>query len=599
MNTISLCKRIETEISNYISNRIELSPGVFFSQYQLINRLYKFKNRDLSGTKINDDLSYNYYFDIISPRTDSEVKNLRFDTKNILAFSQSPRKDFPAVFLINASLKEWTNENGEDEKLKSSVEEFSGNGNIIFKKVKGGYETTDAINTYITNQKAKTIDDTDVIERHEMTASQLKSMSAWDQVQVDMTILECGNKTFTAAPLTTPIQTTSKRYEIFEFTGEVSEKELYEAKGKEGGDPDVFMLAKIIVSGLKSGGSGEKYILFAEKLPGKMCDYYKSAHRGRYEGRFWRVGMYELLFDHQIRANEIGNQLASGLEWASKTIFRSKDSKILQNIRADMDNGDVVIAEDLQQVNLRMGGLDQLIADWNRLMQDADRLANSSEAVRGESLPSGTPFRLGALLDENAGKMFILLRQKIALPYRHVFREWVMPELVKHLKGKDIFRLVGDVDIMDQLREIMVESWYMQNLVQIGFHTREQAIAIKQEKADELKKTDPTIENSKEIWDGVLPRLFITITGENSDLSDQIQDMVSFMNIETDPERISFLLDSIYKIRGIPIPPKRPPEPTVTSATVPPGEQTMKPQQKRQERLQKASESKPSPVPGY
>lgn len=562
---VTLYKRLETDINSYLTGKIELSPGVSFAQYATINRIYKFRNRDLSGTKINPDLSYNYYYDIISPRADSEIKNLRFDTKNILAFSQSPRKDFPAVFLINASLKEWMNENGEDDKLKASVEEFTANGNIGFKKVKGGYEIVDALNTYITNQKAETVDDTDIIERHEYTASQLKAMP-WEEAKVDATILELGNHTFTAGPETTAIQTSGKRYEIFEFTGEVSEKELFEAQGKgDSGDEHKYLLAKVIVAGLKQSGTGTKYILFAEELPGKMSDHYLYAHRGRYEGRFWRVGMYELLFDHQIRANEIGNQLSTGLEWASKTIFRSKDNRVMQNIRADMDNGDVIIAEDLQQVNLRMGGLDQLIADWNRLMQDADRLANSSEAVRGESMPSGTPFRLGALLDENAGKMFIMLRQKIALPYRRVFREWVLPNLVKDLKGKKIFRLVGDIDVMDQLREIMVDSWYMQNLVQIGPHTQEQADAIKQEKMDQLKKTDPTIENEKEVWEGVLPRIFVTITGENSDLADQIQDLVSFMGLEQDPERLAYLLDSIYKIRGIPVPPKRPTPPPVTA----------------------------------
>jgi hypothetical protein len=584
MNNISLTKRIEGEIDAYISNKIEISPEVFFSQYQTINRIYKFKNTNLSGSKINDDLSYNYYYDIISPRADSEIKNLRFDTKNILAFSQSPRKDFPAVFLINASLKKWMSENGEDDKLKAAVEEFTANGNVIFKKVQGGYERVDPLNTYITNQRAETIDETGVIERYEMIASELKAMTAWDEAAVESTILELGNKQFSSAKLTTPIETTVKRYEIYEYTGEVSEKELFEAQGKEKeGDENKFLLAKVIVSGLNKGGTGAKYVLFAEELKGNMRDYYIDAHRGKYEGRFWRVGMYELLMDHQIRANEIGNQLAIGLEWASKTIFRSKDSRVLQNMRADLDNGDVIIAEDLQKIDTRMIGLDQLIADWNRLMADADRLANSSEVTRGESLPAGTPFRMGALLDDNASKLFVLLRQKISLPYQRVFKQWVLPAMLKDLKGEKIFRLVGDTDVMDQLREILVDSWYMQNLVQIGPHTKEQAEAIKQEKLDELRKTDPVIENVKEIWDGVLNRIIITITGENSDLADQVQDMVSLLNIETDPDRIAFLLDSIYKVRGIPVPPKKKPDPLMTQPEMMQNGQQQNMQKKRQQ----------------
>lgn len=558
-NTSSLYSRIESEISSYISRRIELSEGIFFSQHRTINRIYKFKNRDLSGSKLNADLSYDYYFDIISPRADSEVKNLRFDTKHILVFSQNPQKDFPAVFIANASLKSWMAENGEDDKLKAAVEEFVANGNIGFKKVNGGYEMVDALNTHITNQRAETIDDTDLVERHEMTASQLKQMTEWDDQKVDEVIKALGNKSFTASTLTTPIETTSKRYEIFEFTGEVSEQEFNQATGGTGGDEHKYFLAKVIVAGLKDGGTGEKYTLFAERLNGKMSDYYIYAHRGRYEGRFWRVGMYELLFDHQIRANQIGNDLAQGLEWASKVIFRSKDSKVLQNIRADLDNGDVVITEDLQQVDVRMRSLDQLIADWNRLLSDADRLTNSFEVVRGETMPAGTPFRSILLQDQNAGKLFQLLRQKISLPYKRVFREWVMPELIKNLKGEDVFRLVGETEIIDQLREIMAESWYAQNLVRIGPHTKDIAEAIKQEKADELKRIDPAIENSKEIWKGVLPRLFITITGENSNIQDQLQDLMQLIQLEQDPERVSWILDTVYKARGIPIPPKREP----------------------------------------
>lgn len=560
-----LHSRIESEINNYLTRKVEVSGGVFFSQYKTINRIYKFKNRDLNGgSKVNIDLSYDYYFDMISPRTDSEIKNLRFDTKHVLAFSQNPRKDFAAVFIANAMLKSWMADNGEDMKLKAAVEEFVANGNIGFKKVQGGYEITDALNTYITNQKAETVDDTDLIERHEMTASQIKAMGEWDQDVANEVIKDLGNKTFTSSKLTTPIETTSNKYEIHEFTGEVNELEFNKLREISGGDENKYLLAKVIMAGLEQGGKGKKLTLFAEELRGKMSDHYIYAHRGKYEGRFWRVGMYELLFDHQIRANEIGNQLARGLEWASKVVFRSKDSRVMQNIRADLDNGDVVITEDLAQVDVRMRGMDQLIADWNRVQIDADKLSNSFEVVRGETPPSGTPFRSTALMDANAGKMFTLLRQKITLPYKKVFKEWVLSELIKDLKGKDVFRFVGETEILDQLREIMVNSWYIQNLAKIGPHTKDIAEAIKAEKMDEFRLSDPVIENTKEIWNGVLPRLFITITGENSDAADNIQDMVQLMQLETDPARLAFLLDSVYKIRGIPVPPAPEQEPAET-----------------------------------
>lgn len=556
--TPSLLRRIEDEIENYLTAKVEISPGVQFSQYELIKRLYKFKNKDLNnGNKINPDLSYDYYFDIISSRCDSEVKNLRFDTKNIMTFSINPRKDFAAVYISNTQLKTWMAENGEDDKLKASVEEFTANGNVVFKRIAGGYEKVDPLNTYYTNIKAQTVEDTAVIQRHEMTASKIMRMDGWEHKEE--IIENCGNKFYQSSDDTVTNDSTSKIYEFHEYTGEVSEKEFLALSGDESGDENTYFLAKVIVAGLSKGNAGERYVAFAERLPDSktMFDYYIDAHRGPYKGRFWREGMYEILFDNQIRANEIGNQLAAGLEWASKTFFHSTDSSILANLRADMENGDVIIGKDLAQVNVRMQSLDQLIADWNRLMQHSDQLANSFEVVRGDTPPSGTPFRMGMLMDQNAGKLFVLLRQKISMPYKRVFKEWVLPELVKKLKGEEIFRLVGDAEIVDQFREIAVESWYTNNLVAIGPHTKEQAEALKQEKLDDLRNSDPVIENAKEIWQGVLPRMLVTITGENSDIQDQVQDLVNLVGLEQDPARVAWILDTIYKSRNIPIPPTK------------------------------------------
>lgn len=572
----SLYTRIENEITSYTSRDVEIVERVFFNQHKLINRIYRFRNCDLGDPKLNPDLSYKYYFDIISPRVDGEVKNLRFDTKHILIFSLNPRKDFPVVFISNAMLKSWMADNGEDEKLKAVVEEFVANGNIGFKKVAGGYETMDPLNTYVTNITAETVDDTALVERHEKSASDLKRMTTWDQDKVDKVIETLGNKFFTTSELTTPIDSTGNKYEIFEYTGEVSEKEFNSAQGLSGGDEHTYFLAKVIVAGLRKGGKGEKYTLFAEKLKGKMSDWYKYAHRGRYQGRFWRIGMYELLFDHQIRANEIGNQLARGLDWASRTLLRSKDRNVLQNVRADMDNGDIIITDDLEILTTRMQGLDQLLADWNRLITDADRLSNSLEVVRGENLPAGTPFRMGMLLDQNAGKLYTLLRQKISLPYKKVFGDWVLGELVKELKGKDIFRFVNEPEILDQLWEIMAESWYQRNLVKIGPHTKEIADSIKAEKLEELKRIDPVLNNVKEIWKDVGERLFVTITGENSDIQDQMQDLMTLIGLEEDPVRRAWILDTIYKARGIPIPP--PPVQPPVEAQLPDGQSAQAPE---------------------
>ena len=55
----SIYKRIETDIDNYLSSQVEISEGVFFNQYDLIKRIYKFKNKALQDKidKLIDKMS--------------------------------------------------------------------------------------------------------------------------------------------------------------------------------------------------------------------------------------------------------------------------------------------------------------------------------------------------------------------------------------------------------------------------------------------------------------------------------------------------------------------------------------------------------------
>ncbi len=545
---------IQNEISSYLDVEQEISPGVSFSESKLKRRIALYKNRHYPKGKFTKQGEYKYWPDIIAPLVDSNVKNLRFTTKNILPFSVNPIGDFAAVFTLNAGLDEWMWKNGRAEELNESIEAFSADGNVLFKKVKGGYSVCDPDNTYIINQAARSIDETPVIERVELTQSQLRAKAGvWKNV--DEVIRDCGNKFFKKTIKGAQKDSTNPMYEVFERNWEISEAALFEAKGEKGGDENKFVLARVIVAGLSKNQSDKKYVLFAEELKGKLSDYFVEAHRGPYKGRFWREGLYELLFDHQYRACEIAQQIARGLDWASKVVFKSADTKTIQNIRTDVANGTIIKSQDLAQVDVRLQGLDQLIADWNRNLEDARRIANSPEVVEGASLPANTPFGLGQLIDVNASKLFVFLRQKLGIAYARVFKEFVLPELVRDLRAQDIIRVTGDASMLDRFKMLAVENWYARNLIAIGPHGPEVAASIKAQKLLELQDAEPLIKNVKETWEGVLPRIQVTITGENYDTAENLITIASVLQFETDPVRRAFLLDTIYAAKGIPVPP--------------------------------------------
>jgi len=537
---MSVFNTIRDEIRTYQEDTVDLAEGISFSQYKLVRRISLYENQQYPKGKIDSQGDYKYWYDIISPRVSAEIKNIDFDSSNIMIYSESIR-DRLAVYLSNVKLGFWLKETGQGEELNDAVEEFSALGNVAWKKVKGGYERVDLKNFYVINQTAKSLNDTTVIERHLLTQSDLrKKEGVWKNI--DEVIEKFGNKQFAAQAKSTPSSTTNPYYEIYERNGEIKESELKEAQGKEGGSDKKFVMAKIIVAGMnKNSKSSGNLVLFAEQISEMP---YREAHRGRYKGRWWREGMYEILFDCQTRANQLGNQIAKGLEWASKTIFRSSDDMIVQNLLTDLRSGDVIRTRDLAQVDVRMQGLDQMMVDWNRNIQTADFLANSYEIVQGQTMPSNTPFKLGSLLNQNANKLFDFLREKLALGLRSLIEDWIVPDLMRDLTAQKVIDLTNSEENLKEFYQMVANSWYVKNLINLPPHSPEIAQTLKERKMEELMTDKKSaIKVTKGFWDNFEPRVKVIITGENVRLAAEMESLLSFIQLESDPVRRSHLVE--------------------------------------------------------
>src|SRR3990167_1349881 len=449
-------EKITKEISSYKQTSYEMTEGYSFSAYKLLRRIGIYKAQVYPTGKTDSQGNYKYWFDIITPRVYSEIKNIDFDRKDIVLYSDA-KADAIRILLANAAMDDFLKDFGEAEKLNEAVEQGSEWGNIVWKKISGGYRILELNNVMVLNQMAKTLNESDVIEYDCMLSSDLrKKKGVWNDDKVEE-LLKLGTEKVDKAGI---------EFHIYERNGEVSEKEYNEAQGnKLAGSEDKFILVKAIVGGTDK--EKPTLTLFCEKIAKKP---YKEYHRSSYAGRWLRMGMYEILMDIQTRANEIGNQIARGLEWASKKIFYSKDKIIAQNILTDLQNGDIIKTESLSAVDTRMAGMDQLIADWNRLMQMADALANSYEVVTGESSPSGTPFRLAAQQNLNANKLFDFIREKLATAFQSVVEDWILPKVLKDLKTKEILRITQDSGVLNRYYEALIESWYIRNLLSFPPH---------------------------------------------------------------------------------------------------------------------------------
>lgn len=573
--TRGLASQLENELREYLDGQIDVGERTNYSQAKLVRRIALFEGNTYPDGKFDSQGDYKFWFDIIAPRIDADVKNIDLDSRNIEAYSPRVKDALPSL-IVNLKLREYLRKTGQAEELNSAIEEGEGWGNVVWCKTKDGYEREDLRNFYVINQTAFSLNDTPVIKRREFTQSELRAKKGtWDHI--DEAIKNCKAELKSSSVEDQAYETTVPYYEIFQRDGEVRLSDLKEHKGKESSEEDreKYVLARVVAIGIKGQnqkGISIKYILFADELGRKkMSDLYKEYHRGRYKGVWFREGLYELLFDSQVRANQIGNQISRGLEWASKAFFTSDDKVIAQNLLTDMTNGDLIIGRNLRQIEVRMQGLDQLIADWNRVLQQANDIANSREVVQGINPPSGTPLGTTNLLNINANKLFDFLREKLAIPLSEIFEQWIIPELVKELKAEEILRLTGDSELLERFMRLAVDDWYVHNLIAIGPHAPEAAQVLKEKKFEELRlRSQLFMENIKELWEGYKPHVSVDIVGESLKTAEDLVALADFIKLETDPVRRTALIEMAMKRKGFDVGalPKSPPTPEVPSNSV-------------------------------
>ncbi len=567
-NTASgLKEQIESEVTQYTTEVVNIGEAYDFSQFKLVRRITLFESHTYPTGKFDSQGNYKFWYDGISSRISNEVKNIDFDTKDVKVYSDRGTDDL-AVLITNLKMKDYLRENGMDEEFNSCVEEGSGWGNIVWKKTKEGYERLDLKNVYVINQTADCLDDTPVIERHQMTSTDLRSKSnIWENV--DVVLEKCKSNVFKAQIQTSAKNTTIPYYDIYERNGEVCVKDLKETNGETAveDDENKYVFAKVIGAGTKSTASGVQidYIMFAQEMKGKTNeDLYEEFHRGVYKGKWFREGLYELLFDQQVRLNQIGNQIAQGLELASKQVLFSPDKLIVQNILTDLKNGDIIRTSQLGAVPLEIRGFAQLVQDWNTVQQQMNDIANSSPIVTGEGLPQRMPFQVAALLNQNSNKLFDYIRQKLAIPITHIFEEWVIPQFIKQLSAREILHLTGDSKMLDRVYQMVVADWYVNNLLAIGPHGQDIADFLQAQQLDALKKRPRLLMTGlQQTLKDFVEHAFCVITGENSTLPQDMQTLSTFIALEQDPIRRTALIEMAMAKKGIDTAslPKTPPAP--------------------------------------
>lgn len=168
---------------------------------------------------------------------------------------------------------------------------------------------------------------------------------------------------------------------------------------------------------------------------------YMVTHLIEEEGRVCGIGAYEYLFDAQWMTNHTAKSIKDQLDLASKLIFQTADDTFIgQNALHSIETGDIMVHADgkpLTQIannSHDIGSLQAYGQQWERL---AKELTSTPDAIRGDTMPSGTAYRSVAIQNRESHSLFELMTENKGLALEKMLREYHIPYFLKQLKNRD------------------------------------------------------------------------------------------------------------------------------------------------------------------
>jgi hypothetical protein len=495
------------------------------------------------------------FYNIVNTMVDTAIVATDIDTKDIRVEAER-EQDFDKSFLYNHEIQKWMKESNFAEELNEMGETRARYGGVVVKKcMKEGKMEIEVVSWKNLVVDPTNIEDSVIIEVHYMSPSELRKKSdVWNNVNEAINLY--GKKGYTKA---------DSKIEVWEVHGEFADVYLSEEDEATGDEKDYSnQIHYFAVKGNKT------VHLFWEEEKERP---YKYLAWKKISGRDLGMGVVEAGEESQVWTNDAVQKEQSAMELASKIIGKTNSKKIGNNLTTDYDNGSVMVLEEgktFDVMQLLPAGLptefQNLINKW---WSQYERVTSSYDAVRGETPPSGQPYRLQALVANSGGSHFDYRREEWGIFLTELFQDWVFPYVEKKLNKAHI--LASDFSpeelkrLDEQYSKYQASEYAKEQILSGKMITREEYESLQQQFSELVGKTGKR--RFLDIPDGYYKdmeaKLTINITGEQKNkmatmesLSSILQTMIPLIQTGiASPEDVKMVINKIFELSGAGISP--------------------------------------------
>jgi len=251
-------------------------------------------------------------------------------------------------------------------------------------------------------------------------------------------------------------KTPGKYVEIYEVHGTMPASFL---KDEPDDDEKYISQMQIVAFYTKEGGLKQGVTLFKGK---ETENPFRLAIRDKVDGRALGFGGVEELEESQVWTNYNQIRFKQLLDSAAKTIFQTDDPAFAnRNKIANMENNEITVVEDGKSVR-QIDTFPRNASLFERYTQEweihAQQVGAANDSIMGVSPASGTPFKLQELVTQESRGLHDFRRGKFAKFIEGIYRDWIIPHIIKEItKGKK-FLATLDTDEMQMVAEKLITN---------------------------------------------------------------------------------------------------------------------------------------------
>lgn len=536
-STLKIIGEANEIISNYNNQSLEIMNGLTFSQSATI-RMIEFYSRSKYLFGNLDELGLEKPFqNILNGICDVENAAVDIDTKDITITADRPQ-DYDKSFLMTQEIYEWMKESNFGKILNELRDTRTRYGGVIAKKCIYEEDGKKELRIETPQWKNLVTDQVDIesgaiIEKHYMSPAELaKKSDVWDNIKEAMKL---ATKTRTDRNNVNK-QGSVKKVPIFEVRGEFPVAYFKQANGEQFDDDDnyKFSYQYYVIAG--QGDMGQ-ILLYKEDNTERV---YKYLPRKAKPGRALGVGVVEEGEQAQIWTNDIVQKQHRALEYSSKVIGQSASKKLKgRNLLVEATNGLILEHEPDKPITtvplIPSGGMQQfdlLLGQW---YSQLEKVTSAYAAQRGETPPSGTPFRLQAQVLQQSSSVFDDLKEEFGIFVSEIFYDWILPFQAKKLNTAHILAHEFSADELKGLdkayslhaaNKTVIDSILSGKLV-----SAEDYDQLQQGAMDLIQQTKSHrfLDIPKDYYKDLEPKLTITTTGEQRNKAATLESLTNVM----------------------------------------------------------------------